>query len=119
LRILVVDDNVDAAQMLAMYLEAAGHELLVEHLAVPALERALRERPDVCLLDLGLPDMDGNALARRLREQPEMAGATLVAVSGYGSERDKEKALASGFHHHLVKPVDTAALGALLAAAAR
>jgi PAS domain S-box-containing protein len=118
LRILVVDDNVDAAEMLAMYLEAAGHELLVEHKAIPALERALRERPDVCLLDLGLPDMDGNALAGRLRAQPELATATLIAVTGYGSERDKENALAAGFHHHLVKPVDTAALGALLATAA-
>jgi PAS domain S-box-containing protein len=117
LRILVVDDNVDAAQMLAMYLEAAGHELLVEHAAGAALERALRERPDVCLLDLGLPDMDGNALASQLRAQSATAGATLIAVTGYGSDRDKETALASGFHHHLVKPVDTAALAALLAAA--
>jgi CheY-like chemotaxis protein len=92
----------------------SGHELLVEHQAGAALARALRERPDVCLLDIGLPDMDGNALARLLRERPETATATLVAVTGYGSDRDRETALASGFDHHLVKPVDTSALGALL-----
>jgi CheY-like chemotaxis protein len=61
--------------------------------------------------------MDGNALASQLRAQSATAGATLIAVTGYGSDRDKETALASGFHHHLVKPVDTAALAALLAAA--
>jgi CheY-like chemotaxis protein len=117
LRILVVDDNVDAAQMLAMYLEAAGHEILVEHRALPGLERALRDRPAVCILDIGLPDMDGTDLARRLRQHPETAGALLIALTGYGSDRDKENALAAGFDHHLVKPVDSSVLAGLLTAA--
>ncbi|HEY0488412.1 MAG TPA: PAS domain S-box protein [Telluria sp.] len=114
-RILIVDDNVDAAGMLAMYLEASGHEVMVEHRALKGLERAMRERPPVCILDIGLPDMDGNELARRLRQHPDTAAALLIAVTGYGSDRDKEHALASGFDHHLVKPVDSSVLAALLA----
>ena len=115
LRVLVVDDNVDAAQMLAMYLGAAGYEVLVEHGALAALARARRDRPAVCILDIGLPDMDGNALARQLRADPGTRGALLIAVTGYGSERDKETAAAAGFDHHLVKPVDAGRLAALLA----
>jgi signal transduction histidine kinase/CheY-like chemotaxis protein/PAS domain-containing protein len=115
LRLLVVDDNTDAARMLAMFLEASGHHVLVEHGSHRALERARIEPPDVCLLDIGLPDMDGNELARRLRAQPETSGAVLIAVTGYGQEHDRESALAAGFDHHLVKPVDTATLTALIA----
>ncbi|MES2978658.1 MAG: ATP-binding protein [Pseudomonadota bacterium] len=115
LRVLVVDDNADAAEMLAMYLEAAGHDVMVESAPLPALERARREAPDVCLLDIGLPDMDGNELARRILAQPESAGTVLIAVTGYGQERDRAQALTSGFSHHLVKPVDPAQLASLLA----
>ncbi len=115
LRLMVVDDNVDAARMLAMYLEALGYEVIVEHGSRHALERASTESPNICLLDIGLPDMDGNELARRLRAQPETAGAVLIAVSGYGQESDRETALAAGFDHYLVKPVDTGKLSALLA----
>lgn len=115
LRIMVVDDNADAAQMLAMFLEAMGHHVLVEHGSRRALERARIEPLDVCLLDIGLPDLDGNELARRLRAQPETARTVLIAVTGYGQEHDRENALAAGFDHHLVKPVDTAKLSALLA----
>jgi len=114
LRILVVDDNVDAADMLKLLLEASGHEVLVEYEPHRALERALAEIPDVGVLDIGLPGMDGNELARRLRAQPETAHATLIAVTGYGNESDRKNALASGFNHHLAKPVDTARLIALL-----
>ena len=117
LRILVVDDNIDAANMLAMFLEAAGHDIMVEHKALPAMQRALRDKPDVCILDIGLPDMDGNELARALRQQPDMAGALMIAATGYGSERDKENALAAGFDHHLVKPIDSSVLFGLLASA--
>ena len=116
LRIMVVDDNVDAAEMLAMVLECSGHQVLVEHASRQALERARAETPDVCLLDIGLPDMDGNELARRLRIEPDTAGAVLIAVTGYGQESDRNNALAAGFDHYLVKPVDTAKLEALLAA---
>lgn len=109
-RILVVDDNIDAAQMLAMYLEVAGHEVFVEHGSMQGWQRARTELPDVCILDIGLPEMDGNELARRLRADPETARAVLIAVTGYAQDQDREKALASGFDHHLAKPVDTAKL---------
>lgn len=116
LRIMVVDDNVDAAFMLAMLLEASGHVVLVEHGSRRALERARKESPEVCLLDIGLPEIDGNELAKRLRAQPETANAVLIAITGYGQERDQRQTLAAGFDHHLVKPVDTAALNAILSA---
>jgi PAS domain S-box-containing protein len=115
LRVMVVDDNADAAQMLAMFLEDSGHEVLVEHSASRALQRARAEAPDVCLLDIGLPEMDGRELARRMRAQPETAGTVLIAVTGYGQEHDRQAALAAGFRHHLVKPVDPAELVVLLA----
>jgi len=114
LRILVVDDNADAGEMLALFLEASGHEVAVEQDARPALERAVAEQPDVCVLDIGLPEMDGNELARRLRAQPETARTLLVAVTGYGQEQDRRAALSSGFDHHLVKPVNPEKLLALL-----
>jgi PAS domain S-box-containing protein len=115
LRVLVVDDNVDAASMLSMLLEAAGHEVMTEHGSRAALARAEAEAPQVCILDIGLPEMDGNALAQRLRAMPQTAGAVLVAVTGYGQENDRQQTLAAGFDHHLVKPVDTKALMAILA----
>jgi PAS domain S-box-containing protein len=115
LRIMVVDDNVDAAAMLAMLLEAAGHQVAVEHRARSALQRAREERPEVCLLDIGLPEIDGNELAQRLRADPRTAGAVLIAVTGYGQEKDLARSRAAGFDHHLVKPVDTKALAAILA----
>jgi PAS domain S-box-containing protein len=115
LKILVVDDNIDAAKMLSVFLEVSGHEVLVEHQSGRALERARIEKPDVCLLDIGLPEMDGNELARHLRAQPETTKAVLVAVTGYGQEHDKQKAFASGFDHHMVKPVDMTRLSAVLA----
>lgn len=115
LRVLVVDDNVDAATMLSLLLEALGHEVLVEHGSRRALERATLERPDVCLLDIGLPEIDGNELAQRLRAQPETTQAVLIAVTGYGQEGDLRRTLASGFNHHLIKPLDTKKLASILA----
>jgi CheY-like chemotaxis protein len=114
LKLLVVDDNADAALTLGMLLEASGHEVLVEHGSLAALERARVERPDACLLDIGLPEMDGNELARRLRSQAETAGSVLIAVTGYGQAQDRKRALESGFHHHLVKPVDMDKLAQVL-----
>jgi signal transduction histidine kinase/ActR/RegA family two-component response regulator len=119
LRVLVVDDNVDAAVTLSMVLEAAGHRTQVEHDAHAALERARRTAPQVCLLDIGLPEMDGKELARRLRADPATAGAVLVAITGYGQESDRQQIMAAGFDHHLVKPVDMLQLEAILAAAAQ
>ena len=115
LRVMVVDDNADAAQMLAMLIEALGHQVVVEHHPHRALERALLEPPDVFLLDIGLPDMDGNEMARRLRMQPETTKATLIAATGYGQDQDRDAALNAGFDHYFAKPVDSAKLACLLA----
>jgi signal transduction histidine kinase/ActR/RegA family two-component response regulator len=114
LRVLVVDDNVDAAQMLALLVETLGHHPLVEHGPQQALARAAREHPDVCLLDIGLPGLDGYALAGQLRAQSGARRMTLVAVTGYGQDRDRERARRAGFDHHLVKPADTTVLARLL-----
>jgi CheY-like chemotaxis protein len=114
LRCLVVDDNVDAAQTLALFLEAAGHEVQVAHRATEALELARRFVPQVCFLDIGLPDIDGNELAALLRRMPETAQAQLVAVTGYGRKEDQEKSIAAGFDHYFVKPMDTGKLVNLL-----
>ncbi|RZA31533.1 MAG: response regulator, partial [Lysobacteraceae bacterium] len=118
LKVLVVDDNVDAAQMLALYVGAQGHELRVEHDSLEALAQAAAFAPDLCLLDIGLPEMDGYELARRLRRHPATAGATLVAVTGYGQEQDRRNSAAAGFDHHLVKPVDIASLDRIVAGVA-
>jgi CheY-like chemotaxis protein len=115
LRLLVVDDNADAALTLGMLLEACGHEVFVEHDSKRALARAGGERPDACLLDIGLPDMDGIELARRLRSQPATAHAVLIAVTGYGQEQDRQRAFDAGFSYHLVKPVDMDKLADVLA----
>lgn len=114
LRLLLVEDNEDAADVLAMFLEAAGHRVAVEHDSISALIRGRQEKPDVCLLDIGLPDIDGCELARRLRAQPELADTVLIALTGYGREQDRSRAIAAGFAHYFVKPVDTSVLGALL-----
>jgi signal transduction histidine kinase/ActR/RegA family two-component response regulator len=117
LRVLVVDDNADAAQMLAALLEVQGHAVSVEYDARGALARAHDEHPDVLLLDIGLPDMDGYELARRLRARPENAGATLVALTGYGQHQDREDAQQAGFDHYLVKPADLNEVNEVLAQA--
>ena len=117
LKILIVDDNVDAAEMLAVFLEDAGHEVYIENQSVKGLERARRQVPDVCLLDIGLPEMDGNELAQRLRKQPETSDTVLIAVTGYGQEEDRIATRAAGFNYHMVKPVDFVKLSAALATA--
>ena len=114
-RVLVVDDNADAAQMLATLLEAHGHLVSVEYDGTSGLARALRERPEVMLLDIGLPDMDGHELARRLRSSPETANAMLIALTGYGQSEDRERARQAGFDRHLVKPADLSELLRILA----
>ncbi|NYE60310.1 signal transduction histidine kinase [Duganella sp. 1224] len=115
LRVLVVDDNIDAAQTLQLLLAAAGHQVSVAHTALAALEAAQATSPELCLLDIGLPDISGYDLARGLRALPHTTGATLVAVTGYGRREDREQATAAGFDHYFVKPVDVEALLALIA----
>jgi CheY-like chemotaxis protein len=117
LRVMVVDDNEDAALMLATLLEAQGHNVTVEYDGRGALARARLESPQVMLLDIGLPGMDGYELARHLRAMPETAGAVLVALTGYGQSRDRHDAERAGFNHHLVKPADLSRLIEILAQA--
>ncbi len=113
-RLLVVDDNVDNADMLALFLEASGYDVAVEHSAEGALERSAGADFDAYLLDLGLPGMDSNALAQRLRAAPAHRDALLVAITGYGHHADGVTARSTGFDHYLVKPVDPGAIVALL-----
>jgi PAS domain S-box-containing protein len=114
LRLLVVDDNADAANALAMFLEAAGHQVAVEYGPMAALEQVKTTAYDVYLLDIGLPVMDGNELARRLRMLPQAAHATLIAVTGYGKQYDKDTSIAAGFDYYFVKPANPAKLAELL-----
>lgn len=115
LRVMIVDDNADAASTMQMLLDARGYAASVCLTAASAIEHAKDICPQVCLLDIGLPDMDGAELARKLREMPETETAVLIAVTGYGQEQDRAKTQAAGFDHHFVKPVATGELLALLA----
>lgn len=115
LQIMLVDDNVDAAQMLAIRLRAVGHAVTVTHDAKSALAHAAEPAAQVYILDIGLPDVDGCELARRLRERPGSASATYIAVTGYGQADVRTKSKAAGFDHHFVKPIDGAELTHLLA----
>jgi signal transduction histidine kinase len=114
-RILMIDDNVDAALSMHELLKLLGHEVQVAHTGAAALDRAQAFLPEIALVDIGLPDIDGYEVARHLRElRPE--GLLLVAVTGYGLPADRERSALAGFRHHLVKPIDLGALGALRAA---
>jgi PAS domain S-box-containing protein len=113
-RILVVDDNRDAAHALKLLLESDGHEVRVAGDGAAGLAAARQYKPDVALLDIGLPHMDGYELARRMRDDPALQGTLLVAVTGYGQMHDRARASSSGFNHHLVKPVEFSALQRLL-----
>jgi PAS domain S-box-containing protein len=113
-RVLVVDDNTDAAELLADILREHGHETSIAHDGPTALTKALVFRPDVALLDIGLPVMDGYELAKRFRDLPELKRVQLLAVTGYGQQEDKERSRAAGFYEHLVKPIDFSRLRALI-----
>ena len=113
-RILVVDDNEDTAQMMALVLTELGHTVRVATNGRGALEMLERFTPDVALLDIGLPDMDGYVLAERLRATRHGAKLILVAVTGYGQDADRQRALSAGFAAHVVKPVDLGRLSELL-----
>lgn len=117
-RILVVDDNRDAAEMLATLLELQGHAVRVAHDGPDALELAAQDAPELALLDIGLPEMDGYELARRLRETVDPP-PTMIAITGYGDARDREQSAAAGFEHHLVKPVSFADLKRVLGTSSR
>jgi CheY-like chemotaxis protein len=114
MRVMVVDDNVDAAQTAAMLLEAHGHTVSVAFSAASALLHLAKMTPDVMVIDIGLPDMDGYALCRQLRSRPQTSKVVLIALTGYGQEQDREQARSAGFDHHLIKPADHSQLLMLL-----
>jgi two-component system CheB/CheR fusion protein len=113
-RVLIVDDNEDAANSLAMILKLSGHETASVYTAMDALERAVSFRPDVVLLDIGLPGMNGYEVAQKMRELPGLADIRLVAVTGYGRSDDRLRARDAGFDDHLTKPVEFAVLDRVL-----
>ena len=104
-RVMVVDDNLDSADTMAELIRIWGHEVRTANDGPSAIECARGFRPQVVLLDVGLPGMDGYELARRLRAEG-LAGTLLVSVTGYGQEEDRRRAQEAGFDHHLTKPVD-------------
>jgi len=113
-RILIVDDNVDAAESLSRLLRLQEHEVLVAHDGPSALTAAERMKPDIVLLDIGLPKMDGLEVARRLRHRSNGAPPLLVATTGFGQAEDRRRIAAAGFDHHLVKPLDPHVLQTLV-----
>jgi two-component system CheB/CheR fusion protein len=110
----VVEDNSDAADALMMILELLGHHVRVANDGIVALELARANLPDVMLVDIGLPGMDGYEVARRVRRDPALKDLVLVALTGYGRDEDKRQALTAGFDYHLVKPVDPDSLHGLV-----
>ncbi|NRF68185.1 response regulator [Aquincola sp. S2] len=110
LRLLLADDNVDFAASLQRWLQGLGHEVTVVHDGAAALQAATAAPPDVAILDIGMPGLNGYDVARRLRADAGTAAVTLIAATGWGQRADKEAARQAGFDHHLVKPVDTDAL---------
>jgi signal transduction histidine kinase len=114
-RVLVVDDNKDAAESLAMLLSMNGHEVCTAYGGAAGLEQAVSFKPNVIVLDLGMPGMDGYEVARRVRQLPGGRAIVLVALTGWGQEEDRHRTQEAGFDFHLVKPVDPATLEELLA----
>src|SRR5690606_10928734 len=106
LRVLVVDDHEDSRTMLRMLLEQAGHEAVEAVDGIDGVQIALSRRPDVAIVDIGLPGINGYEVARRLRQLPVSGTMALIALTGYGQDEDRRRALQSGFDRHLVKPVD-------------
>lgn len=119
LRILVVDDHADVAESLAMLLQLQGHVVATADCGLKGVEKARTFKPQVVLLDIGLPDISGYEVARRLRKLPETQHVSLVAISGYGQPEDYEQSKSAGFDHHLLKPLDSTSLSALLATVIR
>jgi PAS domain S-box-containing protein len=113
-KVLIVDDNVDAADTLAMLLELEGHDTKVAYESNAALTVAGSFRPDIVLLDIGLPGMNGYEVARAMRAMPALEGVCLIALTGYGKSEDQQRTKAAGFDDHLVKPVEPATLSQAL-----
>src|SRR5262249_10094756 len=105
-RVLIVDDNLDSADSLAMLLNITGNKTFLAHDGVEALEAVEKYRPEVILLDIGLPKLDGHEVCRRVRELPWGKDIVIIALTGWGQEDDRRKSEEAGFNGHLVKPVD-------------
>jgi DNA-binding response OmpR family regulator len=118
-RVLVVEDNEDACEMLSILLTQNGHQVQVAHDGPSGLRAALTFRPDIGLLDLGLPGFDGYALAQKIRAHDAGKGIYLVALTGYGQSEDRVRTKKAGFDDHLVKPLDVNQLALLLQRAKR
>jgi CheY-like chemotaxis protein len=118
-RILVVDDNRDSADSLAMLLRTSGAIAHTAYDGASALEAISYQQPDVVVLDLGMPGMDGYSVAEQIRRRPDNERVTLIALSGWGQEQDRLRSLAAGFDHHLTKPVDLNALQGLFSSLSR
>ena len=118
LRVLVVDDNVDTVLSFSMLLKAAGHNVRTAQDGLSAVQAALEYLPDVVLLDIGLPGLNGYEVAKRIRQQPTLKHVVLVAVTGYGQEADRQSSHQAGFNHHMVKPARLAQLQQILASVA-
>lgn len=114
LGVLVVDDNRDSAHSLCILLQHLGADVHIADGGVAALEALRTHHPEVVLLDIGMPEMDGYEVARRARQRPEGRDALLIALTGWGQEEDRRRSREAGFDHHLVKPLDLAALRELL-----
>jgi len=114
-RILVADDNYDSATSLSILLNDAGYDVRTAGDGVQALETAAQFRPDIALLDIGMPKLNGYDVARQLRRQPWGRGVLLIALTGWGGADHRQQTAQAGFDHHLTKPVDPAALTRLLA----
>jgi CheY-like chemotaxis protein len=105
-RILIADDNRDAADTMGMLLEFGGHEVIIAHSGNQALQLGRDHRPDVVILDIGMPDLNGYDVARTARNEDWGKSAYLIALTGWGQAEDKERARMAGFDRHLTKPVD-------------
>ncbi len=119
LRILVVDDNVDTVLSFSMLLRASGHDVQTAHDGLKAVQAAIEYRPDIVLLDIGLPGLNGYEVAKQLRALPDWKHVVLVALTGYGQDSDRQTSSAAGFTHHLVKPARFEELQKILATVAR
>ncbi len=117
-RVLIVEDNRDSAETLAELMGLWGHDVRIARTGQEAIDLAPEFQPAAILCDLGLPDMDGYAVARRLREETSLPDTWLIALTGYGQGEDRQRTQEAGFHVHLTKPVDLAALERLLRSAA-
>jgi CheY-like chemotaxis protein len=114
-RVLVVDDNSDALKTLSMLVKLMGHEVCEAHDGLEAVELAEQYSPDVVLMDIGMPNLNGYDAAQRIRDQPWGRDMMLIATTGWGQEDDRRRTKGAGFDHHLVKPIDHAKLSELLA----